>query len=57
MHQVGEFFIESISEVAYDPTVTEASDHGRTEDPILLAQDMRFPAVPAAPGHRSAKFE
>jgi hypothetical protein len=57
MHQVGELFIESIMEVEYDPAVAEVSDHGRTEDPILLAQDMRFPAVPAAPGHRSAKFE
>jgi hypothetical protein len=25
--------------------VAEVSDHGRTEDPILLAQDMRFKAV------------
>jgi hypothetical protein len=45
MHQVGELFIESITEVAYDPTVVETADHGRTEDPILLAQDMRFKVV------------
>ncbi len=41
-HQVGELFIEAITEVAYDPVVAEASDHDRTEDPIHLAQDMRF---------------
>jgi hypothetical protein len=45
MHQVGEFFIEDITEVSYDPVVAEASDHGRTEDPILLSQNMRFKAV------------
>jgi hypothetical protein len=45
MHQVGELFIEAITEVTYDPVVAEASDHGRTEDPILLTQDMRFKAV------------
>ncbi len=45
IHQVGELFIESITEVAYDPVVAEASDHGRTEDPILLSQNMRFKAV------------
>jgi hypothetical protein len=45
MHQVGELFIEAITEVAYDPIVAETSDHSRTEDPILLAQDMRFKAV------------
>jgi hypothetical protein len=45
MQQVGELFIESITEVAYDPAVAEAPDHGRTEDPILLSQDMRFKAV------------
>ena len=42
MNQVGEIFIEDITEVAYDPVVAEASDQGRTEDPIHLAQDMRF---------------
>jgi hypothetical protein len=31
MHQVGELFIEAITEVAYDPVVAEASDQGRTE--------------------------
>jgi hypothetical protein len=45
MNQVGELFIESITEVAYDPTVAEVSDHGRTQDPILLAQGMRFKTV------------
>ncbi len=45
MHQVGELFIEAITEVAYDPVVAEALDQGRTEDPIHLAQDMRFKAV------------
>jgi hypothetical protein len=45
MHQVGELFIEAITEVTYDPVVVEASDHGRTEDPILLAQDMRFKTI------------
>ncbi len=33
MHQVGELFIEGITEVAYDLVVAEASDHGKTEDP------------------------
>jgi hypothetical protein len=45
MHQVGELFIEAITEVAYDPVVTETSNQGRTEDPIHLAQDMRFKTV------------
>ena len=45
MHQVGELFIEAITEVAYDPVVAEALDQGRTEDSIHLAQDMRFKAV------------
>ncbi len=56
MHQVGEHFIESISEVAYDPTVAEVSDHGRTEDPILLAQDMRFKAVIRGWRHQSQQL-
>ena len=42
MHQVGEIFIEAITEVEYDPVVADASDQIRTEDPIHLAQDMRF---------------
>ncbi len=56
MHQVGELFIESITEVAYDPTAAEASDHGRTEDPILLAQDMRFKAVIRGWRHQSQQL-
>ncbi len=53
---MGELFIESISEVAYDPTVAEPSDHGRTEDPILLAQDMRFKAVIRGWRHQSQQL-
>jgi hypothetical protein len=46
MHQVGELFIETITEVAYDPVVAEVSDQGRTEDPLIhLVQDMRFKAA------------
>ena len=45
MHQVGERFIEEVTEVSYDPVVTEAFDQARTEDPIHLAQDMRFKAA------------
>ncbi len=56
MHQVGELFIESITEVAYDPAVGEASDHGRTEDPILLAQDMRFKVVIRGWRHQSQQL-
>ena len=36
MHQVGEIFIETVTEVAYDPVVAEASDQVRAEDPIHL---------------------
>jgi hypothetical protein len=36
MHQVGELFIEAITEVTYDPVVVEASDHGRTAALISL---------------------
>ena len=43
MHQAGEIFIEVVTEVAYDP-VAEALDQNRTEDPIHLAQDMKFKA-------------
>jgi hypothetical protein len=56
MHQVGELFIESITEVSYDPAVAEASDHGRTEDPILLAQDMRFKTVIRGWRHQSQQL-
>jgi hypothetical protein len=45
MHQVGELCIEAITEVTYDPVVSEVSDYGRTEDPTPLAQDMRFKAI------------
>ncbi len=56
MHQVGKFFIETITEVAYDPVVAEVSDHGRTEDPILLAQDMRFKAVIRGWSHQAQQL-
>ena len=45
MHQVGEIFIETVTEVAYDPVAAEESDQLRVEDPIHLAQDMRFKAT------------
>ena len=45
MHHVGERFIEEVTEVTYDPEVAEALDQVRTEDPIHLAQDMRFKSV------------
>ena len=37
--------IEFIMEVEYDPVAAEASDQIRIEDPIHLAQDMRFKAA------------
>ena len=45
MHQAGEIFIEAVTEVAYDPVVAEALDQNRAEDPIHLAQDMKFKAA------------
>ncbi len=39
---MGERFIETVTEVAYDPVTAEASDQIRVEDPIHLTQDMRF---------------
>ena len=45
MHQVGEIFIESVTEVAYVPVVAEELDQIRAEDPIHLAQDMKFKAA------------
>jgi hypothetical protein len=45
MHQVGESFIEAVTEVAYDPVAAEVSDQSRIEDPIHLAQDLRFKAA------------
>ena len=42
---MGEIFIETVTEVAYDPVASEASDQIRVEDPIHLAQDMRFKAT------------
>ncbi len=45
MHQAGEIFIEAVTEVAYDPVVAEALDQNRAEDPIPLAQDMKFKAA------------
>ena len=42
---MGEIFIEAVTEVAYDPVAAEASDQIRVEDPIHLAQDMRFKAA------------
>jgi hypothetical protein len=59
MHQVGDLFIEAITEVAYDPVVAESSDHGvhgRTEDPILLAQDIRFKAVIRGWSHQAQQL-
>jgi hypothetical protein len=56
MHQVGELFIEAITEVAYDPVVTETSDHGRTEDPFFLTQDMRFKAVIRGWSHQAQQL-
>jgi hypothetical protein len=56
MYQVGELFIEAITEVVYDPVVGEASDHGRTEDPILLTQDMRFKTVIRGWSHQSQQL-
>ena len=45
IHQVGESFIEAVTEVAYDPVAAEVSDQSRVEDPIHLAQDLRFKAA------------
>ncbi len=42
---MGEIFIEAVTEVAYDPLAAEESDQIRVEDPIHLAQDMRFTEV------------
>ena len=39
---MGEIFIETVTEVAYDPVAAEESDQIRVEDPIHLSQDMRF---------------
>jgi hypothetical protein len=56
MHQVGEIFIETITEVAYDLAVVETSDQGRTGDPIHLAQDMRFKAVIRGWSHQAQQL-
>ena len=42
---MGESFIETVTEVAYDPTAAEVSDQSRVEDQIHLAQDLRFKAA------------
>ena len=56
MHQVGKIFIETITEVTYDPVVSETSDQGRAEDPIHLAQDMRFKAVIRGWSHQAQQL-
>ena len=56
IHQVGEIFIESVTEVAYDPVVAEASDQIRVEDPIHLTQDMRFKAVIRGWSHQAQQL-
>jgi negative regulator of sigma E activity len=56
MHQVGEIFIESVTEVAYDPVVAEASDQVRTENPIHLAQDMKFKAAVRGWSHQAQQL-
>ena len=65
MHQAGGIFIEDVTEVAYDPVVAETLDQNREEDPIHLAQDMKFKSEirgwshqdPTASDHLSSKFE
>ena len=56
MHQVGEIFIETVTEVAYDPVVAETSDQVRTEDPIHLVQDMRFKAAIRGWSHQAQQL-
>ena len=53
MHQVGERFIEEVTDVSYDPKVAEALDQAQTVDPIHLAQDMRFKAAIRGWTHRA----
>ena len=45
MHQVGERFIEEVTEVSYDPKVAETLDQAQTMDPMHLAQEMKFKAA------------
>ena len=53
---MGEIFIEAVTEVAYDPVVAEASDQIRVEDPIHLAQDMRFKAAIRGWSHQAQQL-
>ena len=56
MHQAGEIFIEAVTEVAYVPVVAEALDQIRTEDPIHLAQDMKFKAAIRGWSHQAQQL-
>ena len=56
MHQAGEIFIEAVTEVAYDPVVAEALDQNRAEDPIHLAQDMKFKAAIRGWSHQAQQL-
>ena len=56
MHQAGEIFIETVTEVAYDPVVAEALDQNRAEDPIHLAQDMKFKAAIRGWSHQAQQL-
>ncbi len=56
MHQAGEIFIEDVTEVAYDPVVAEALDQNRAEDPIDLAQDMKFLAAIRGWSHQAQQL-
>ena len=53
---MGEIFIETVTEVAYDPVVAETSDQIRVEDPIHLAQDMRFKAAIRGWSHQAQQL-
>ena len=56
MHQVGELLIEAVTEVAYVPVVAEALDQIRAEDPIHLAQDMKFKAAIRGWSHQAQQL-
>ena len=56
MHQAGEIFIETVTEVAYDPVVAEVLDQNRAEDPIHLAQDMKFKAAIRGWSHQAQQL-
>ena len=53
---MGEIFIETVTEVAYDPVAAETSDQIRVEDPIHLAQDMRFKATIRGWSHQAQQL-